>query len=76
MAWIETNSDYSRLIKYQPTAEAFLHKERQEKKRKEKRKCTKEGEGDSLSAERFLVKDELINSWRCCRKGREREVRD
>ena len=75
MAWIETNSDYSQLIKYRPIAEAFLEKKGE---KRERRSGTEEREGDSLSAERFLVKDELINSpGRCCRKSRlEREVRD
>ena len=36
MAWIETNSDYSQLIKYRPIAEAFLEKKKKKKEKREK----------------------------------------
>lgn len=62
LAWIETNSDYSQLIKYRPIAEAFRQKAGRRKERGRKGKREGEG-GDSPSVERFLVKDELINSW-------------
>lgn len=38
LAWIETNSDYSQLIKYRPIAEAFPTKSGKEERKGKKRK--------------------------------------
>lgn len=46
LAWIETNSDYSQLIKYRPIAEAFRQKAGRRKKGEEKER--EEGRGEIL----------------------------
>lgn len=43
LAWIETNSDYSQLIKYRPIAEAFPTKSGKEERKGKKRKGREEG---------------------------------